>query len=107
MSLEGISSLKCTVMCLSIGTPKNNEFSIVPNGNLIIFRCSKFWTNYSLTMIGLNIGTPKKIINFPFGTNGNSVILSVPIFEHFRVLRRKVFPLRPTPIMEANRRVMK
>ena len=48
-----------TVMCLSIGTPENNKFSIVPNGKLIIFRCPKIWVNYSLTIIGLNIGTPK------------------------------------------------
>ena len=27
---------------LSIGTPKNNKFSIVPNGKLIIFKCSNF-----------------------------------------------------------------
>ena len=25
------------------GTPKNNKFSIVPNGKLIIFRCPKLW----------------------------------------------------------------
>ena len=29
------------VMSLSIGTPKSNKFSIVPNGNLINFRCPK------------------------------------------------------------------
>ena len=43
-----------TVMCLSIGTPKNYKFS--PNGKLIISRCSEIWANYSLTIISLNMG---------------------------------------------------
>ena len=30
-----------TLMCLNIGTPKNNKFSFVPNGKFIIFRCPK------------------------------------------------------------------
>ena len=33
--------LGSTVMCLSIGTPKNN-FSIVPNGILVILGVPKF-----------------------------------------------------------------
>ena len=32
---------KNTLMCLSIGTPKNYEFPFVPNGKFIIFRCPK------------------------------------------------------------------
>ena len=34
--------VKITVMCLSIGTPKNNKFSIVPNGKLIVLGVPKF-----------------------------------------------------------------
>ena len=71
-------------MCLSIGTPKNNEFSIVPNGKLIIFRCLKFWGKLQPHYDRFHIGTPKTI-NFPFGTNGKSMVLSVPILKHFRV----------------------
>ena len=37
------------------------------------------------TLKCLNIGTPKNI-NFPLGTNGNSMVLLVPIFKHFRVI---------------------
>ena len=32
----------------------------------------------------LNFGTPK-LINFPFGTNGKSIILGVPILKHMTV----------------------
>ena len=52
--------------------------------NKIILKCPKILANYSLIIIGLNIGTPKNI-NFLFGTNGKSVTLSVPILKHFRV----------------------
>ena len=45
------------VMCLSIGTPKNNNFPFVPNGKFIIFRCPKILVHYSLSIICLNIGT--------------------------------------------------
>ena len=75
-----------TVMCLGIGTPKCNKFSIVPNVKLIIFRCPRIWAHYSLIIMCSNIGTPK-IINFPFGTNGKLMVLGVPIFRHFRVVR--------------------
>ena len=61
-------------MCLSIGTPKNNKFSI----------CSKIWAHYSLIIMGLNIGTPNNH-HFPFGTNGKVVVCGVPILKHFRV----------------------
>ena len=39
------------VMCLSIGTPKNNKFSNVPNGKVIIFRCPKNLAHYSLIIM--------------------------------------------------------
>ena len=68
-----------TVMFLS------NKFSIVPNVKLIIFRCPKIWAHYSLIVMCSNIGTSKKIINFPFGTNGKLMVVGVPIFKHFRV----------------------
>ena len=74
--------IRDTVMCLSIGTPTNNKFSIVPNGKFIFFRCSEIWANYILTIISLNIGT-LKIINFPFG---KLMVLSVPILNHLRVI---------------------
>ena len=66
-------------MCLSIGTPKNNQFSIS-----IIFRCPKIWAHYSLILMCLNIGTPKNH-HCPFVTNEKVVVLGVPIFKHFRV----------------------
>ena len=69
-------------MCLSIGTPKNNKFPFVPNGKLIIFRCSKIWAHYSLIIMCLNIGTPKNY-HFLFGTNENVVVSAVPILKHF------------------------
>ena len=72
-------------MCLRIGTPKSNKFSIVPNVKFIIFRCPTIWAHYSLIIMCSNIGTPK-IINFPFGTNGKLMVLGVPIFGHFRVI---------------------
>ena len=52
--------------------------------NLSFFGVPKFGQNYSLNIFGLNIGTPKTI-DFPFGTNGKSMILSVPILKHLRV----------------------
>ena len=53
------SVLESTVMCLNIGTPKNNKFSFVPNWkiNYNYFQMSK--NLGKLTIIGLNIGTPK------------------------------------------------
>ena len=53
--------------------------------NLLFFGVPKFGRNYSLNIFSLNIVTPKTI-DFPFGTNGKSMILSVPILKHFRVL---------------------
>ena len=71
-------------MCLSIGTPKINEFSICSKCKFIIFRCPKLWTYYSLIIMCLNIGTPKNI-NFPFGTNGKLMVSGVPILKYLRV----------------------
>ena len=51
-----------TVMCLSIGTPKAINFPFVPNVKLILFRCPKFWAQYSLIIMFSNIETPKKSI---------------------------------------------
>ena len=71
-------------MCLSIGTPKNNNFPFVPNGKFIIFRCPKIKVDSSLITMCLKTGTPKNI-NFSFQTNGKLMPLGVPILKHFRV----------------------
>ena len=68
--------LTATVMCLSIGTPKNSNVSICSKRKFNYFKGPRIWANYSL--IDLNIATPETI-NFPFGTNGKSMILSVPM----------------------------
>ena len=73
-----IKIITVTVMCLSIGTPKNNKFSICSK------RCPKIWANYSLIIMCSNIGTLNNH-HFPFGTNGEVVVLGVPILKHFRV----------------------
>ena len=54
-----MDSKQCTVMCLNIGTPTIINFPFVPNGKLIIFRCTKIQIYYSLIMMCLNIGAPK------------------------------------------------
>ena len=59
LMLTGVNFSQPTIICLSIGTPENNKFSIVPNGKFIIFRCPKILANYILTVFGLNIGTQK------------------------------------------------
>ena len=79
-----LQAISCTVMCLSIGTPKIINFPFVPNGKFIIFRCPKIWAHYSLIIISLYIGTPNNH-HFPCGTNGIVVVLGVPILKHFRV----------------------
>ena len=61
------------------------NFPYVPNGKSIIFRYPKIWAHYSLILICLNIGTSKNH-NFPSGTNGQAVVLGVPILKHFMVL---------------------
>ena len=39
-----------------------------------------------IPLLGLNIGSPKKNINFPFGTNEELMVLGVPILKPFRVI---------------------
>ena len=73
-----------TVMCLNIGTPKNNQFSILfqmEKNNY--FRCPTIWAHYSLIIMCLNIGMPENHY-FPFVTNAKVVVLGVIIFKHFR-----------------------
>ena len=64
-----------TLICLSIGTPKNNKFCI----------CSKWKTHYF--QVSQNLGILEHVItmSFPFETNGKLMILGVPILQHFRV----------------------
>ena len=73
-----------TVMCLSIGTPISNKFSICTKCKINYFRFPKIWAQCSQIIMCSNIGTPK-IINFPFGTNGKLMVLGVPVFKPFRV----------------------
>ena len=47
------------VMCLSIGTPKSNNFSICSKCKINYFRCPKIWAHYSLIIMCSNIGIPK------------------------------------------------
>ena len=64
------------------------NFSFVPNGKFIIFRCPKFKADYSLVIMFLNTGTSKtisKTINFSFRTNGKLMVYGVPKIKHFRV----------------------
>ena len=82
------NKVRITVMCLSIGAPKNNKFFICSKWNIYYFRCPEIWAHYSLIIICLNIGTPNNH-HFPFGTNGKVVVLGVPILKHFRVLTRQ------------------
>ena len=65
-------------------TKKTINFPFVPNGKLIIFRCSKVWAHKNLNIMCLNIGTSKNH-QFSFGTNGKEVVFPVTIFKHFRV----------------------
>ena len=74
-----------TIMCLSIGTPKNNSFSICSKWKINCFRCPKMWAHYSLLIRCLNIGFPRNY-HFAFEINGKVVVLSVPILKHFKVL---------------------
>ena len=89
--------MKLTLMCLSLGTPKNNNFfSFVPNGKFINFSCPKIWANYSklqpnysLIIMCSNTGTPNNH-HFLVGTNGKVVVLGVPILKHFRVCKKLI-----------------
>ena len=72
-------------MCLYIGTPINNKFSICPKWKINYLWCPQIKNLYSLVIMIFNIGT-SKIINFPFGTNGKLMVFGVPILKHFRVV---------------------
>ena len=74
-----------TLMCLNIGAPKNNKFSICTKWKLYFFRCPKIWANYSPIIMSSNIGTPNNH-HFPFETDGKIVVLGVPIPKHFRAV---------------------
>ena len=63
------------------------NFTFVPNGNLIIFRCPKIWAYYSLIVMCLNIRTPNNH-HFPFGTNEKVVVLGVPILRYIRIANK-------------------
>ena len=93
-SLRG-QLIKCfitsyTLMCLSIGTPKNNKF----------FICSKwkiyyFWVSLNLGRLQPHYNVLEywdlKNINFSFPTNGKLMVLGVPVLKHFRVLNTLKF----------------
>ena len=66
----------------------------VPNGKFIILSCPKIGANYSLIIICSKIGTPNNH-HFPFGTNGNVVVLGVPILKHFRVFMHTSVVIMP------------
>ena len=75
-------------MCLSIGTPKNNKFSICSKWKINYFYVSQnlgILQQYSLILMCLNTGTPNNH-HFQFWTNGKVVVLGVPILKHFRVV---------------------
>ena len=74
-------------MCLSIGTPKNNKFSICPKWKIHYFQMSQ---NLDRVQPHYNVLEYSdtgylKTINFPFETNGKLMILGVPILKHLRV----------------------
>ena len=66
---------------------------VITNGKFIILRCPKIRANYSLIIMCSNIGTPNNHY-FPIGTNGNVVVLGVPVLKHFRVFQ-SAHQLRP------------
>ena len=50
---------KCTLKCLSIGTPRIINFPFVSNGKLMIFRCPNIQTDYNEAVLCLNFRTPE------------------------------------------------
>ena len=48
-----------TLVCLNIGTPKTINFSFVPNGKLMVFRCPNILAHYHKTVDCPKFGTPK------------------------------------------------
>ena len=61
----------------------------MPNGKFIILSCPKIRANYSLIIMCTNFGTPNNH-HFLSGTNGEVVVLGVPILKHFRVCMVKL-----------------
>ena len=52
-------TLKNTLKCLSIGTPKIINFPFASNGKFMIFRCPNIQTDYNEAVLCLNFGTPE------------------------------------------------
>ena len=82
-----VSSLSVwnTLMCLSIGTPKNNKFSICSKWKIHYFQVSQNLGRVQPHYNVLKYLGHVKTMNFPFETNGKLMILGVPILKHFRV----------------------
>ena len=74
-----------TLMCLSIGTPKNNKFFICSDWKIHYFQVSQNLGRVQPHYNVLGILGHLKTINFPFETNGKLMRLGVPILKHFRV----------------------
>ena len=72
-------------MCLSIGTPKNNKFSICPKSKIHYFQVSQNLGRVQPHYNVLEYWDDLKTINFAFETNGKLMVLGVPILKHFRV----------------------
>ena len=71
-------------MCLSIGTPKSNKFSICSKWTIYYFSVSQNLGTIQANYNCLSIGTPQNH-HFPSETIGKVVELGVPIFKYFRV----------------------
>ena len=57
--MRTIFTIKSTLKCLNIGTPKTINFPFVSNGKLMDFRCPNIQAHYNDAVICLNFGTPK------------------------------------------------
>ena len=73
-----------TLMCISIGTPKNNIFPICPKWKIHYFQVFQNLGRVQPHYNVLNIGTPKPLI-FLLRQMEKIMILGVPILKHFRV----------------------
>ena len=77
-----------------LGNPKIIKFLFVLNVKLIIFSRPEIWASKNLgiqksghitaLLKCAQILEHLKTINIPFGTNGKSMVLGVPILKHFR-----------------------
>ena len=74
-----------TLMCLSIGTPKNNKFSICSKWKVRYFSVSQNLGRLQLHYNVLEYWDTYKPLIFHFETNGKLMVLGVPILKHFRV----------------------